>query len=147
MSRIRCYQITSELTIVNVPHDDAIERWRAGSGNFWIEIYDAGDDERASLLARCGVGEDSIAQMLDRGHAARLFPLDAGVYFEFSTNEKVAMEVAAAASASGLRALNFQKHVGLNVAADAFMTIAYQGVRGGMVMVSADANAGTGKRW
>ena len=63
---------------------------------------------------------------------------DAGVYFEFSTNEKVAMEVAAAASASGLRALNFQKHVGLNVAADAFMTVAYQGVRGGFVMVSAD---------
>ena len=61
---------------------------------------------------------------------------DAGVYFEFSTNEKVAMEVAAAASASGLRALNFQKHVGLNVAADAFMTVAYQGVRGGFVMVS-----------
>ncbi len=63
---------------------------------------------------------------------------DANIYFEFSTNEKVAMEVAAAASASNLRALNFQKHVGLNVAADAFMTVAYQGVRGGFVMVTAD---------
>ncbi len=63
---------------------------------------------------------------------------EANVYFEFSTNEKVAMEVAAAASASNLRALNFQKHVGLNVAADAFMTVAYQGVRGGFVMVTAD---------
>ncbi len=63
---------------------------------------------------------------------------EAGVYFEFSTNEKVAMEVAAAASASNLRALNFQKHVGLNVAADAFMTVAYQGVRGGFVMITAD---------
>ncbi len=63
---------------------------------------------------------------------------DANVYFEFSTNEKVATEVAAAASACGLRAMTFMKHVGLNVASDAFMTIAYTGVRGGFVVVSAD---------
>ncbi|MBA3045517.1 MAG: indolepyruvate ferredoxin oxidoreductase subunit alpha [Candidatus Thermoplasmatota archaeon] len=63
---------------------------------------------------------------------------DANVYFEFSTNEKVALEVAAAASACGLRAMTFMKHVGLNVAADAFMTVAYTGVRGGFVMISAD---------
>ncbi|MDD4308020.1 MAG: indolepyruvate ferredoxin oxidoreductase subunit alpha [Thermoplasmata archaeon] len=62
----------------------------------------------------------------------------ANMYFEFSTNEKVAMEVAAAASACGLRAMTFMKHVGLNVAADAFMTIAYTGVRGGFVIISAD---------
>ncbi len=63
---------------------------------------------------------------------------DAGVYFEYSTNEKVAMEVAAAGSACNLRAMTFMKHVGLNVAADAYMTIAYTGVRGGMLMVCAD---------
>jgi len=63
---------------------------------------------------------------------------EANLYFEFSTNEKVAMEVAAAASASNLRAMTFMKHVGLNVASDAFMTVAYQGVRGGFVMVTAD---------
>ena len=63
---------------------------------------------------------------------------EANVYFEFSTNEKVAMEVAAAASACGLRAMTFMKHVGLNVAADAFMTISYTGVRGGFVIISAD---------
>jgi TPP-dependent indolepyruvate ferredoxin oxidoreductase alpha subunit len=62
----------------------------------------------------------------------------ANVYFEFSTNEKVAMEVAAAGSACGLRAMTFMKHVGLNVAADAFMTVAYTGVRGGFVIISAD---------
>lgn len=62
----------------------------------------------------------------------------ANVYFEFSTNEKVAMEVAAAASACNLRAMTFMKHVGLNVAADAFMTISYTGVRGGFLIVSAD---------
>ena len=57
---------------------------------------------------------------------------------EFSTNEKVAMEVAATAAASGLRSFTFMKHVGMNVAADSFMTTAYSGVRGGMVILSAD---------
>ena len=61
-----------------------------------------------------------------------------GLYFEFATNEKVAMEVAAAAAASGLRSLTCMKHVGLNVAADALMTLAYIGVKAGMVIVTAD---------
>src|SRR4030043_2463511 len=47
---------------------------------------------------------------------------DPGFYFEYSINEKVALEVAAAASFCGLRALTCMKHVGLNVASDAFMT-------------------------
>jgi indolepyruvate ferredoxin oxidoreductase alpha subunit len=58
--------------------------------------------------------------------------------FEYSVNEKVAMEVAAGAAASGWRVLTAMKHVGLNVAADALMTLAYVGVQGGMVIVSAD---------
>jgi indolepyruvate ferredoxin oxidoreductase alpha subunit len=63
---------------------------------------------------------------------------DAGIYFEFSTNEKVAFEVAAAAAASGLRSFTFMKHVGLNVAADSFMSAVYSGVNGGMIILSAD---------
>ena len=63
---------------------------------------------------------------------------DAGIYFEFSTNEKVALEVSAAAAASGLRSMVFFKHVGLNVASDAFMTTAYLGTKGGLVVISAD---------
>ena len=62
----------------------------------------------------------------------------AGIYFEFSTNEKVAMETSAAAAASGLRAMVFFKHVGLNVAADAFMSTAYIGTKGGLVIITAD---------
>jgi len=62
----------------------------------------------------------------------------AGMYFEFSINEKVAFETAAAAAVSGVRAFSFMKHVGLNVAADAFMTLAYTGVRAGYVVLSAD---------
>lgn len=60
------------------------------------------------------------------------------IYFEWSTNEKVAYEVAFAGAATGLRSLVTMKHVGLNVAADAFMASAQIGVEGGMVVVSAD---------
>ncbi len=60
------------------------------------------------------------------------------LYFEYSTNEKVALEVAAAAANCGLRCMCVMKHVGLNVAADVLMTLAYVGVKGGLVIVSAD---------
>ncbi len=61
-----------------------------------------------------------------------------GFYFQYSTNEKVALEFAAAAAVSGLRALTCMKHVGLNVASDAFMTYMYVGCKGGHVIVTAD---------
>ncbi|UAL07112.1 MAG: indolepyruvate ferredoxin oxidoreductase subunit alpha [Candidatus Methanogranum gryphiswaldense] len=61
-----------------------------------------------------------------------------GMYFEFSSNEKVAMETAAAAASSGVRSFTFMKHVGLNVAADPMMTLAYAGVKAGMLILSAD---------
>jgi indolepyruvate ferredoxin oxidoreductase alpha subunit len=60
------------------------------------------------------------------------------LYFEYSTNEKVALEVAAAAANSGLRTMCMMKHVGLNVAADPLMTLAYVGVTGGLVILTAD---------
>lgn len=60
------------------------------------------------------------------------------IYVEWSTNEKVAMEVALAASYCGLRALVAMKHVGVNVASDTLFTATYTGVVGGLVLVSAD---------
>jgi len=60
------------------------------------------------------------------------------IYCQWSVNEKVAMEVASGASIAGARALVAMKHVGLNVAADPFMTLSYTGVNGGLVIVSAD---------
>jgi indolepyruvate ferredoxin oxidoreductase alpha subunit len=60
------------------------------------------------------------------------------LYFEYSTNEKVAMEVGAGAAISGLRTMVTLKHVGLNVAADPLMTLAYTGIKGGMVIINAD---------
>jgi len=60
------------------------------------------------------------------------------VYAQWSPNEKVAFEVGIGASMGGARTLVTMKHVGLNVAADPFMTFAYTGVNGGFVFVSAD---------
>jgi len=61
-----------------------------------------------------------------------------GVACEWAPNEKVALEVAIGASVAGARAIATMKHVGLNVAADALMTVAYTGVTGGLVLVVAD---------
>jgi len=63
---------------------------------------------------------------------------ESDLYFEYSTNEKVAMEVAAAAANCGVRSMCVMKHVGVNVAADALMTLAYVGVKGGMIVLTAD---------
>jgi indolepyruvate ferredoxin oxidoreductase alpha subunit len=60
------------------------------------------------------------------------------IYAEWSTNEKVAMEVAMGASYAGVRAMVSMKHVGLNVASDPFMAAATTGVIGGLVVISAD---------
>lgn len=63
---------------------------------------------------------------------------DANIYFEFSSNEKVAIEVAASAACSGLRTFSFMKHVGVNVASDSLMTSAYMGVEGSFLILVAD---------
>ncbi len=60
------------------------------------------------------------------------------IYAEWSTNEKVAMEVGLGASYGGARTLVTMKHVGLNVAADPFLAAATTGVHGGLVVISAD---------
>ncbi|MBI5851060.1 MAG: FAD-dependent oxidoreductase [Planctomycetes bacterium] len=60
-----------------------------------------------------------------------------GLVFEYSVNEKIALEMAFAASLAGARAITAMKHLGLMVAGDPLSTIPYVGVRGGMVVVSA----------
>nr|WP_242463425.1 indolepyruvate ferredoxin oxidoreductase subunit alpha [Rhodocyclus tenuis] len=61
-----------------------------------------------------------------------------GIHVEWSVNEKVALEVAAGASYAGARTMVTMKQVGLNVAADPLLSLAYIGVKGGMVIVVAD---------
>ncbi|HII61821.1 TPA: indolepyruvate ferredoxin oxidoreductase subunit alpha [Pyrococcus horikoshii] len=66
---------------------------------------------------------------------ARLKP---EVFAEWAPNEKVALEEAAGASYAGIRSLVTMKCVGLNVAADPLMSLAYSGVEGGLVVLVAD---------
>jgi len=60
------------------------------------------------------------------------------IYAEWTPNEKVALEVTSGASLAGARAMASMKHVGVNVAADPFMTLSYVGVNGGLVLVTCD---------
>ena len=60
------------------------------------------------------------------------------VHLEWSVNEKAALEVAASAAYAGARTMVTMKQVGLNVASDPLMSLAYVGVNGGMVVVVAD---------
>ncbi|MBN2489908.1 MAG: indolepyruvate ferredoxin oxidoreductase subunit alpha [Planctomycetes bacterium] len=62
---------------------------------------------------------------------------DADVLFEYSVNEKIAVEIAFAASLAGARSLCSMKHLGLNYAGDPISTLPYVGVEGGLVIVSA----------
>jgi len=61
-----------------------------------------------------------------------------GVVAQWAPNEKVALEVAAGVSMGGARVLVTMKHVGVNVAADPLFTLAYTGVKGGLVILAAD---------
>lgn len=60
------------------------------------------------------------------------------IHCSWSSNEKTAMEAALGVSYVGKRALVCMKHVGMNVAADAFINSAMTGINGGLVVVAAD---------
>ena len=60
------------------------------------------------------------------------------IYVEWSVNEKAALELGAGAAYCGARSMVTMKQVGLNVASDPLMSLAYIGVKGGMVIMVAD---------
>jgi indolepyruvate ferredoxin oxidoreductase alpha subunit len=79
-----------------------------------------------------GTPSSEIIENLAAASAAK------NLYVEWSINEKVAMEVAAAASFAGLRSAAVMKQVGLNVAADFMLHLSGTGTRGGMVLISCE---------
>ena len=83
-----------------------------------------------------GTPSSEIIELLSSVAAER------GMYTEWSVNEKVALEVAAAASFSGLRALAVMKQVGMNVAADFLLHLSLRGTRGGLVLISCEDPGG-----
>ncbi|MGA8830892.1 MAG: hypothetical protein WB554_04745, partial [Desulfomonilaceae bacterium] len=62
----------------------------------------------------------------------------AGIYFEISTNEKVALEVAATSAIMGRPSVCWMKSVGLNVAADSAVQLSYLTMPGGLVVILGD---------
>lgn len=98
------------------------------------EAVARGAIEAGVKVAASYPGTPSTEIMETIAEASREF----GIYAEWSINEIVAMEVAAGASMAGVRSIVSMKHVGLNVAADAAMTLAYTGVEGGLVIAICD---------
>ena len=98
------------------------------------EAIARGAVEAGVQVAACYPGTPSTEIMEALVEVAR----DFDIYAEWSVNEKVALEVALAASICGVRAATMMKHVGVNVAHDPLMTAGYIGARGGLVLVSAD---------
>jgi len=81
-----------------------------------------------------GTPSTEITEYIQNSLAAK----ERSIYFQWCCNEKTALETALGMSYAGKRTLSCMKHVGLNVAADAFMNIAMTGINGGMIIVTAD---------
>ena len=81
-----------------------------------------------------GTPSSEITEYIQNAPTAK----ELGIYSQWCCNEKTALETALGMSYTGKRTLSCMKHVGLNVAADAFMNIAMTGINGGMIIVTAD---------
>lgn len=93
---------------------------------------------RAGVNVVCGYPGTPSTEVLETIAKHRSDDLYDDIYVEWSVNEKVALEVAAGAAYSGARTLVTMKQVGLNVASDPLMSLAYIGINGGMVVLVAD---------
>lgn len=88
----------------------------------------------SGVYAYPGTPSTEITEYIQENRLAR----ERGVRSDWCTNEKTAMEAALGMSYVGKRSLVCMKHVGMNVAADAFVNSAMTGVNGGLVVVAAD---------
>ena len=114
------------------------ELWQAEKGSRLLLM---GNDAIARGAMEAGVsvaagypGTPSSEIIENMARAAQ----DRNIYAEWSVNEKVALEVAAAASFAGLRSMAVMKQVGMNVAADFLLHLTQYGTRGGLVLVSCE---------
>ncbi len=98
-------------------------------------IAQAGIDAGMSgMYAYPGTPSTEIMEYVQHSKQAQ----DNNVHAKWSANEKTSMEAALGMSYAGKRAMCAMKHVGLNVAADAFINSAITGVNGGLIVISAD---------
>ncbi len=88
----------------------------------------------SGVYAYPGTPSTEITEFIQKSSEAR----QRKVHSEWSANEKTAMEAALGMSYAGKRAMVCMKHVGLNVAADAFVNAGMTGTNGGLVVIVAD---------
>ncbi len=88
----------------------------------------------SGIYAYPGTPSTEITEYVQHSKEAK----EAGIKSTWSTNEKTAMEAALGMSYAGKRTMVCMKHVGLNVAADAFINSAITGANGGIIVVAAD---------
>ena len=88
----------------------------------------------SGVYAYPGTPSTEITEYIQRSKEA----LRRGVHSDWSANEKTALEAGLGMSYAGKRAMVCMKHVGLNVAADAFLNAGMTGVNGGLLVVAAD---------
>lgn len=92
------------------------------------------DAGMSGIYAYPGTPSTEITEFVQKSKEAK----EKGIRSNWSANEKTAMESALGMSYAGKRAMVCMKHVGLNVAADAFINSSITGANGGLIIVSAD---------
>ena len=92
------------------------------------------DGGMSGVYAYPGTPSTEITEYVQHNKTA----IERNLHRQWSANEKTAMEAALGMSYAGKRAMVCMKHVGLNVAADAFINSAITGVNGGLIVTVAD---------
>lgn len=92
------------------------------------------DAGMTGIYAYPGTPSTEITEYVQRSKEAK----EKGIHSDWSANEKTAVEAAIGVSYAGKRAMACMKHVGLNVAADAFVNSGITGANGGLIIVAAD---------
>lgn len=92
------------------------------------------DGGMSGIYAYPGTPSTEITEYVQHNKKA----IERNLHRQWSANEKTAMEAALGMSYAGKRAMVCMKHVGLNVAADAFINSAITGVNGGLIVTVAD---------
>lgn len=92
------------------------------------------DGGMSGIYAYPGTPSTEITEYVQKSKLAR----EHNIHSNWSANEKTAMEAGLGMSYAGKRAMVCMKHVGLNVAADAFINSAITGVNGGLIITVAD---------
>ena len=116
----------------------AVEREVARPAPAQSRLLMSGNDAVARAVWEAGV---RVAAAYPGTPATEMLEVISGypdLYAEWSVNEKVSLEVAFGAAMAGSRAFCAMKHVGMNVASDALMTMTLTGVAGGLVIAIAD---------